>query len=45
MLFVSLRAAWLVGALLTFIMYRKGSWKAKAYRTIDSKADAADKGE
>ena len=29
LMIVSLLAAWLVGALLTFIMYRKGSWKTK----------------
>jgi len=45
MLFVSLLAAWLAGAVLTFIMYRKGSWKVKAYRTIDTRAEAADRAE
>ena len=37
-LFVSLLISWLTGALLTFIMYRRGRWKEKAYRTIESKA-------
>lgn len=37
-LFVSLLISWLTGALLTFIMYRRGKWKEKAYRTIESKA-------
>ena len=45
MLFVSLLVAWLAGALLTFIMYRKGGWKTKAYRTIETKAELADKSE
>ena len=45
MLFISLLVAWLVGAALTFIMYLKGGWKNKAYNTIESKADIADKAE
>ena len=45
MLFVSLLIAWLFGAALTFIMYRKGGWKTKAFRTIETKAEMADKAE
>ena len=31
-LFISLLASWVLGALLTFIAYRRGKWKSKALR-------------
>ncbi|MBQ4016910.1 MAG: MATE family efflux transporter, partial [Oscillospiraceae bacterium] len=36
MMFVSLLIAWIIGALLTFLVYRNGRWKRKASAVLEA---------
>ena len=40
-LFVSLLISWMLGAVVTFVLYRRGKWKNKAAESIRSNAELA----